>query len=117
MADRIRMPGKAAGGYLYRLPRDGGSQAARNGWLGQIYLFRAAILGFRSIEPPSLAVDLIRAAGPYKTGYKTVSLPASTRYQRDFAELAAASRTRRALAVSLRDDLLVPETLMRASEM
>lgn len=71
----------------------------------------------RPIEPPSLAIDLVRPAGPYKAGHQIVDLPRYQRYEGDFAELAAAIRERRPLALSLRDDLLVQETLMRASEM
>jgi len=69
------------------------------------------------IEPPSLQLDLVNPAGPYRNGTQTVSLPAYQRYEGDFAELAAAVRGERALTASLDEELLVGETLLRLSEM
>jgi predicted dehydrogenase len=69
------------------------------------------------IEAPGLAMDLANAAGPYKKGRQGVPLPAYRRYEADFAELAAAVRGERALSVSLDDELLVAETILRASDM
>ncbi|MBI4662111.1 MAG: Gfo/Idh/MocA family oxidoreductase [Verrucomicrobia bacterium] len=71
----------------------------------------------KPIEPPSLQVDLAKAAGPYKTGIQIVPMPAYKRYVPEFAELAQAIRMNRPLSVTPEEDLLVQETLMRACEM
>jgi predicted dehydrogenase len=68
------------------------------------------------IEPPSLQVDLNSAAGPYKAGAQTLSF-SYRRYVDDFIELAAAVRGERKLRVSHKEELLVEETLLRASGM
>ncbi|MBI3682027.1 MAG: Gfo/Idh/MocA family oxidoreductase [Acidobacteria bacterium] len=70
----------------------------------------------RPIEPPSLSIDLASAAGPYKAGPQTQSFSYS-RYVDDFVELAAAVRGERKLRVSPEEDLLVEESLLRASGM
>lgn len=69
------------------------------------------------IEPPTLMLDLAKPAGPYKKGEQKVPLPAYQRYEGDFAELAAAVRGERALSVSLDEELLVAETVLRVSDM
>jgi predicted dehydrogenase len=69
------------------------------------------------IEPPTLNLDLAKAAGPYKKGAQRVPLPGYKRYEGDFAELAAAVRGERPLSVSLDDELLVAETVLQASAM
>ena len=71
----------------------------------------------RPIEPPVLEIDLAKPAGPYEARTQTVKLPAFRRYVGDFAELAEAVRAKRPLAVTPEEDLLVQETLLRASEM
>ena len=70
----------------------------------------------RPVEPPSLHMDLSVAAGPYKAGPQTQSF-AYGRYVDDFAELAAAVRGERKLRVTPEEDLLVEESLLRASGM
>ena len=69
------------------------------------------------IEPPTLMLDLVKAAGPYKKGAQKLPLPAYQRYEADFAELAAAVRGERSLSVSLDEELLVAETVLRVSGM
>jgi hypothetical protein len=69
------------------------------------------------IEPPKLQIDLIEAAGPYRKGVQTVSLPGYKRFVADFAELAAAVRSERPLTVTLEEELAVQETLLKASDM
>jgi predicted dehydrogenase len=71
----------------------------------------------RPIEPPVLEIDLAKPAGPYEARTQTVKLPPFRRYMGDFAELAEAVRAKRPLAVTPEEDLLVQETLLRASEM
>ena len=46
-----------------------------------------------------------------------VPLPAYRRYEADFTELAAAVRGERALSVSLDEESLVAETVLRVSDM
>lgn len=69
------------------------------------------------IEPGKLTFDLTVAAGPYKKGPQEIPLPAYKRYVDDFIELAAAVRGEKKLTVSLDDELLVAETVLRASGM
>jgi predicted dehydrogenase len=69
------------------------------------------------IEPPTLTLDMVAAAGPYQKGLQPVPMPAYARYEGDFAELAAAVRGEKSLSVSLDEELLVAETLLRASGM
>ncbi len=71
----------------------------------------------RPIEPPVLQMDLVKSAGPYHAGTQQVSLPDYRRYVGDFAELAAAIHSHKPLSVSLKEELLVQETLLRASDM
>jgi predicted dehydrogenase len=69
------------------------------------------------IEPPTLTLDLVAAAGPYQTGLQSVPMPAYERYVGDFAELAAAVRGEKPLTASLDEELLVAETVLHASGM
>lgn len=69
------------------------------------------------IEPPMLTLDLVAAAGPYQRGVQSVPMPAYQRYEGDFVELAAAVRGEKALTASLDEELLVAETVLRASAM
>ena len=69
------------------------------------------------IEPGKLTLDLTAAAGPYRKGPQDVPLPAYKRYVEDFVELAAAVRGERPLTASLEEELLVAETVLRASGM
>jgi predicted dehydrogenase len=69
------------------------------------------------IEPPTLSLDFAKPAGPYNKGVQKVPLPAYRRYEADFTELAAAVRGERALSVSLDEELLVAETVLRTSDM
>jgi predicted dehydrogenase len=71
----------------------------------------------RPIEGPVLQIDLAKPAGPYQSKSQQVSLPAYRRYLDDFVELAMAIRSRKPLSVSSNEELLVQETLLRASEM
>jgi len=68
------------------------------------------------IEPPGLKMDLVKAAGPYRAGLQTVPF-SYTRYEAGFVELAAALRGERTLGVSLDEELLVQETVLKASGM
>jgi predicted dehydrogenase len=69
------------------------------------------------IEPPALTLDLTAPAGPYTKGAQKIALPDYRRYEADFAELAAAVRGQRALSVSLDQEALVAEMVLKASAM
>jgi len=69
------------------------------------------------IEPPTLAIDLAKAAGPYQKGSQKVPLPAYRRYEGDLAALAAAVRGERALSVTLDEELVIQETVLRVGDM
>ncbi len=71
----------------------------------------------KPIEPPTLQIDLARAAGPYKAGVQTVTLPVYERYVGDFVELAPAIRGEKPLSVTLDEELLVHDALLRACGM
>ena len=71
----------------------------------------------RPIEPPSLAIDLAKPAGPYQAGLNQVSMPEFPRFVADFEELAACILTGQPLAVSAEEDLAVQETLLSVSGM
>jgi predicted dehydrogenase len=68
------------------------------------------------IEPGKLILDLTSAAGPYQKGPQELTY-AYKRYVDDFVVLAAAVRGERSLPVSLDDELLTAETVLRASGM
>lgn len=71
----------------------------------------------RPIEPPGLTIELAQAAGPYKKGKNQLPMPEYKRYVDDLAELAAAVRGQKKLMVNLEQEMLVQETLLRASGM
>ncbi len=69
------------------------------------------------IEPPVVTLDLAEAAGPYKKGEQKIPMPEYKRYVDDLVEFAAAIRGEKRLRVSLDEEMLVQETLLRASGM
>lgn len=69
------------------------------------------------MEAPKLTMELAEAAGPYQKGVQSVPLPEYRRYVDDLRELAAAVRGEAKLSVSLDQEMLVQETLLRACEM
>lgn len=69
------------------------------------------------IEPPSVSIDLAKAAGPYQKGIQTLPMPTYERFVDDFADLARAARGEGSLKVTLDQDLLVEEVLLRCSGM
>lgn len=71
----------------------------------------------RPIEPPTLELELVRAAGPYRAGLQTVPLPAYDRYVGDIADLAACIRGERVPPVTLDEEVRVQRWLLRASGM
>lgn len=71
----------------------------------------------RPIEPPTLEIDLVNDAGPYRKGRQTVPLPTYQRYVGDFEELANAITNHTSLGVTPLEDLTVQEALLAASGM
>lgn len=69
------------------------------------------------LEPPSLTVDLAKAAGPYRAGRQEIKLPEFRRYVGEFAALAQALRQGAALPVTAAQELEIQEALLRACEM
>ncbi len=75
--------------------------------------------GTFSIQPlepkPVMRVYLREAAGPYRAGWQEIELPEQPRYGRDLEDLAAAILEGRPPRASYDHELLVQETLLRAS--
>jgi len=71
----------------------------------------------RPIEPPSLELDLARAAGPYPAGATRPELPPYRRYEGDIAALARAVRGEQPLETTPETELAVHEVLLEASGM
>ncbi|MEX2260936.1 MAG: Gfo/Idh/MocA family oxidoreductase [Bryobacteraceae bacterium] len=71
----------------------------------------------RPIEPPGVTIELANAAGPYSKGKQRLPMAEYKRYAGDLAELAAAVRGQKKLSVSLEEEMLVGETVLRASGM
>jgi len=71
----------------------------------------------RPIEAPVLQIDLAKPAGQYQSKSQQVPLPPYRRYVDDFDELAVAIRSHQRLSVSPNEELVIQETLLRASEM
>ena len=71
----------------------------------------------RPIEPGTLAIDLVKPAGPYAAGINRVKIAPFRRYVGDFDELAEAVAAGRPLAITPEEDLKVHEALLRASGM
>jgi predicted dehydrogenase len=68
------------------------------------------------MEPsPVLRVNLRAAQGPYKKGWQEVKLPPQPRFIHDFEELAQSIKSGTELRYSYDHELLLQETLLRAS--
>lgn len=65
--------------------------------------------------PPRMRIFLRTARGPYKAGWQDLTLPPQPRFIADFAELARAIQTNQPLQQSYDHELLLHETLLRAS--
>lgn len=64
-----------------------------------------------------MQVAMREARGPYKQGWQTIDLGPQPRYIADFVEFARAFKTKSPLKYSYDHELLVHETLLRASDM
>jgi hypothetical protein len=81
--------------------------------VGESGFFRIAPL-----EPPKIQLALDRPRGEFKKGIQTVELPRATgRYDDEFRDLAKIIRGEKTLAWDSAHDLVVQETLLRASGM
>ena len=68
------------------------------------------------IEPGNkMRVSMREARGPYKKGWQEIDLPNQPRYVNDFKDLARFIRTGEPLKYSYDHELLVEETLLRAT--
>ena len=66
-------------------------------------------------NPPRMRVNMRKAQGPYKAGWQDITLPPQPRFVGDFKELARAIKTGQPLKHSYDHELLLQETLLRAS--
>lgn len=66
-------------------------------------------------SPPRMHVYMRKPQGPYKAGWQQVDLPPQPRFIADFAELARALKSGQPLKHSYDHELLLHETLLRAS--
>jgi len=66
-------------------------------------------------SPPRMRVHLRKAQGPYKAGWQDIALGPQPRFVGDFQELARAIAAGQPLRLSYDHELLLHETLLRAS--
>ena len=69
------------------------------------------------LEPGAATAELEKAAGPYTAGVQKLTLPKFARYGDDLRDMVAAIRGEAELPVSLDQDLMVHEALLRCSGM
>ena len=74
-----------------------------------------SILVHAETNPPRMKVHLRKAQGPYQAGTQEIKLPSQPRFVPDFAALAKALTTGEPLKHSYDHELLLQETLLRAS--
>ena len=73
------------------------------------------ILVHPEANPPRMRVHMRKERGPYKAGWQDLTLPPQPRFIPDFAELARALKSGTPLKYSYDHELLLHETLLRAS--
>jgi predicted dehydrogenase len=66
-------------------------------------------------SPPKIRAGMRKPQGPYKAGWQQIELPPQPRFVGDFKELARAIKSGQPLKLSYDHELLVHETLLRAS--
>jgi len=66
-------------------------------------------------SPPRMRVHMRKPQGPYSAGWQDISLPPQPRFVGDFQELARAIKSAQPLRLSYDHELLLQETLLRAS--
>jgi predicted dehydrogenase len=72
-------------------------------------------LVYAEANPPRMRVHMRKGKGPYKAGWQDITLPPQPRFIGDFKELGQAIRNGRPLKHSYDHELLLHETLLRAS--
>jgi predicted dehydrogenase len=73
------------------------------------------IMVYAESSPPRMQVHMRQAHGPYKAGWQQIELPPQPRFIGDFKELARALKSGQPLKHSYDHELLLHETLLRAS--
>ncbi|MBK5294787.1 MAG: Gfo/Idh/MocA family oxidoreductase [Acidobacteriia bacterium] len=96
------------------------SQAARMAGSGDHRSFEVigtdgTIIVWPEASPPRMRVHVRKAQGPYAAGWQDINLPPQPRFVGDFKELARAIQTGQPLKLSYDHELLLQETLLRAS--
>jgi predicted dehydrogenase len=66
-------------------------------------------------NPPRMRINMRKPKGPYKEGWQDIALPPQPRFVGDFKELARAIKSGQPLKHSYDHELLLQETLLRAS--
>ena len=96
------------------------AQAARMAGSGDHRSFEVigsdgTIMVYPESSPPRMRVHMRKAQGPYKAGWQDITLPPQPRFVGDFKELARALKSGQPLKLSYDHELLLQETLLRAS--
>lgn len=74
-----------------------------------------SVLAYPERSQPLLRVHMRSPRGPYKAGWQEISLPPQPRFVGDFAELARSIQSGTPLSPGYDHELLLQETLLRAS--
>jgi len=96
------------------------TQAAKMGGAGDHRSFEilgtdGSVVLYPEANPIRMRIFLRKAQGPYKSGWQDVAIPPQPRFIGDFAELARALKSGQPLQHSYDHELLLQETLLRAS--
>jgi len=96
------------------------AQAARMSGSGDHRSFEVigadgSVMVYPESSPPKMRVQVRKAQGPYKAGWQDITLPPQPRFVGDFRELARAIKSGQPLKLSYEHELLLHETLLRAS--
>lgn len=96
------------------------AQAAKMAGAGEHRSFEilgtdGSILVYPESTPPKMRVHMRKAQGQYTAGWQEITLPPQPRFIGDFAELARAIQNGQPLKHSYEHELLLHETLLRAS--
>jgi len=96
------------------------AQAARMAGSGDHRSFEVigvdgSVMVYPESSPPKMWVQVRKAQGPYKAGWQDITLPPQPRFVGDFKELARAIKSGQPLKLSYEHELLLHETLLRAS--
>jgi len=73
------------------------------------------VMVYPESTPPRMRVHMRKPQGPYKEGWQEITLPPQPRFIGDFKELARAIKSGQPLKHSYDHELLLHETLLRAS--